>query len=158
MLPRVGREPPADVVRDLKTILPTVELLNYIDDRWLLLNHAPSRARWERGQRVKRDEYARLRKGLSVNTAVLLMGDLMIQGYELWGMYRWTGAAPREQLMADLHQKLQVTERQMDAAFEAALEAQDAGPRKAAVVQDFLHSEGKQIVRNAIRGRLITSG
>lgn len=159
-LPDVGRTPPEDVVRDLRHICPTIALFNVREDYWWLLNHRPTTQRRQYGERVKEKEWNRLKLGLSVRKDALMMGDLCIDGWELWGRYRWRGDPPREQLLADLSAKVDASERALDAAFEAGQRAEEgrADAHRTAVLRDFIQTDGLAAYRRAARGRVIVGG
>lgn len=153
-LPRVGREPPADLVADLKRLLPTAELLNIEGPHWWLLNYAPSPERRMVGERRIAGEWDRLKQGLKVRKGAILVGELMRDGYELWGRYQWIGEPPRDRILDDLRQKLAVSLVAMDQAVERQLaEAEAAEGTGAHHTREFLEAEGRSLYRITIRGR-----
>lgn len=152
---RGEREAPADLLEELRAILPTVHLYNIHADRWLLLDHRPNADRIAQGERLKKREYDNLKSGRSVNRNVLAIGDLMIEGYSLIGQYNWSGEAPRALLLTDLRKKQRATEAELEAALvQAETLSERCGEDGAeAGVAEFIEQEGREMHAITARGR-----
>lgn len=149
------REAPADLLAELRVILPTVALYNVHGPRWLLLDHRPNADRIAQGERLKKREYDNLKSGRSVNRNVLAIGDLLIEGYSLIGQYEWVGEAPRAMLLNDLRKKQAAT----DSELEAALARAEAGSERCgedgaeAGVAEFIEQDGRSLHAITARAR-----
>lgn len=146
-LPDLGRTPPPDLLADLRAIRSTVALLNVRGPNWWLLDHAPSEGRRQHGERLKAHEWDRLKQGLSVRLEVLLVGDLLLNGWQLLGRYQWTGEPPRDRLLTDLRLKVGASEQEIERRFQEGVAATDPEPKAAARVQEFLEAEGRSLHR-----------
>lgn len=157
MPPRIGREPPAAFLAELRTILPTVDLLN-IDAgaSWWLMDYVPNPARQAHYQRLYDAEYDRIKEGQPVRTHVLATLDWGRQGYVLIGRYvAVDGELPVEQIRNELHVKARATARELEAAYQATEAASTNGAKRAeqeANWKEYVALEGPSIFKHA-RGR-----
>ena len=155
MLTCLGEPATPDLVADLKAILPTVELRYIKDGWWWLLDQVPTEARRQNGERLKRQEYARLTEGRSVRLEVVAAAELQIAGFCLIGRYQFQGPPPRDFLLDQLRQKVAATQAELTRLFEAAAARSEKSAEDVAgeTVEQFVEAEGKSLFAITLKGR-----
>lgn len=139
--------PPDDLLRRLREITPTLELLGIGNDIWWLLRHEHNRERYRKSVEILRTSLA-----VEKNRWVRLQAKLAIRGFGK--ISEWQGN-PDSRILLDWQRK-DWKERHglLDAEFEARLLESDGTmhtQRRKRILQDKRESEGRDIWRHSFR-------